>query len=90
MKPDWGLFTYLHGAGRTECYKWLDGALPSIGRRSTVDLKARFLAPLPSYKLPVIVPRELEMTQRLDAPRADGEASIPVPIAEKRAGRSLR
>jgi NTE family protein len=51
LKPDWGLFTYLHGAGRTEAYKWLDGARSSIGRRSTVDLKARFLAPLPMYTL---------------------------------------
>ena len=93
MKPDWGLFTYLHGAGRTECYKWLDGALPSIGRRSTVDLKARFLAPLPSYKLPVLAPRAPETAPRLEAPPAnDGAASQsePSPIAEKRAGRSLR
>lgn len=57
LKPDWGLFTYLHGAGRTEAYKWLDGALPSIGRRATVDLKARFLAPLPSFRLPPPSPR---------------------------------
>jgi len=44
MKPDWGLFTYLHEAGRTEAYKWADTAYADIGKRSTVDLKARFLA----------------------------------------------
>jgi NTE family protein len=53
MKPDWGLFTYLHGAGRTEAYKWLDDARASIGRQGTVDLKARFLAELPRYAIPV-------------------------------------
>jgi NTE family protein len=51
MQPDWAMFTYLHGAGRTEAYKWLDGMHSSIGRRSTVDLKARFLTPLPSFKI---------------------------------------
>ncbi len=52
MKPDWGLFTYLHGAGRTEAYKWLDGSRSRIGRQSTVDLKARFLSELPRFALP--------------------------------------
>jgi NTE family protein len=52
MKPDWGLFTYLHGAGRTEAYKWLDGTYPMLGRESSVDLKARFLTPLPAFRLP--------------------------------------
>ena len=45
MKPDWGLFTYLHGAGRTETHKWLDRHRNDIGRRETVDLAARFLDP---------------------------------------------
>ncbi len=43
MKPDWGLFTYLHGAGRTETHKWLDRHRGDIGRRESVDLVARFL-----------------------------------------------
>lgn len=43
MRPDLGLFTYLHGAGRQEAYKWFDGNGSAIGRRATVDLKARFL-----------------------------------------------
>lgn len=43
MRPDLGLFTYLHGAGRQEAYKWFDGNGSAIGRRSTVDLRARFL-----------------------------------------------
>jgi NTE family protein len=51
MKPDWAMFSYLHGAGRTEAYKWLDGMHTRIGRSSTVDLKARFLTPLPSFKI---------------------------------------
>lgn len=44
MKPDWGMFTNLRGAGRQEAHLWIDTAWPSVGRHSTVDLKARFLA----------------------------------------------
>jgi NTE family protein len=43
LKPDWGLFTYLHGAGRTQAHKWLHQNRALVGRRSSVDLKARFL-----------------------------------------------
>jgi hypothetical protein len=43
MKPDWGLFTYLHGAGRTEAHKWLDRNRRHVGKRESVDLRARFL-----------------------------------------------
>lgn len=42
-KPDWGLFTHLFGAGRTEAAKWLDAHLTQVGRRETVDLVARYL-----------------------------------------------
>ena len=59
LKPDWGLFTFLHGAGRTEAYKWLDGARPSIGRKSTVDLKSRFLTELPAT-VPLVVGPSVE------------------------------
>lgn len=45
LKPDWGLFTYLHGAGRTETHKWLDRHRADIGKRDTADLAARFLDP---------------------------------------------
>jgi hypothetical protein len=43
MKPDWGLFTYLHGAGRTEAHKWLDRNRRHVGKRESIDLRARFL-----------------------------------------------
>jgi NTE family protein len=45
MKPDWKLLTYLFSAGRDEADKWLGQHRGSIGRRSTVDLKERFLTP---------------------------------------------
>ena len=45
MKPDWQLLTYLFSAGRDEAGKWLSNHRGSIGRRSTVDLKERFLTP---------------------------------------------
>ncbi|MCB1519869.1 MAG: patatin-like phospholipase family protein [Hyphomicrobiaceae bacterium] len=41
LKADWGLFTYLHGAGRMETHKWLDRHRKDIGRRETVDLAQR-------------------------------------------------
>lgn len=42
MKPDLGLFTYLHSAGRTQAHKWIGQNLAAVGRRETVDLAARF------------------------------------------------
>lgn len=45
MKPDWSLLSYLFSAGRDEADKWLSRHRASIGRRSTVDLKERFLTP---------------------------------------------
>jgi len=44
MKPDWGMFQNLRSAGRQETHLWLDTQWRSVGRRSSVDLKARFLA----------------------------------------------
>ncbi len=52
LKPDWALFTYLHQAGRSETLKWLDGNLGNIGRRPSVDLKARFLTDTPRFAVP--------------------------------------
>ena len=43
MKPDLGLLTYLHSAGRTQTHKWLAQNLASVGKRETVDLAERFL-----------------------------------------------
>jgi NTE family protein len=43
MKPDWTLLNYLYSAGRDEAEKWLGRHRSSIGRRSSVDLKERFL-----------------------------------------------
>lgn len=44
MKADLDLLTHLFGAGRLEADKWLDMHRAAVGRRETVDLKARFLA----------------------------------------------
>jgi NTE family protein len=45
LKPDLGLFTYLHSAGRTQTHKWIGRHLNDIGKRETADLAARFQAP---------------------------------------------
>lgn len=47
MKPDWGLFTYLHGAGRTETHKWLDRHRSDVGHRETARLAERILGEPP-------------------------------------------
>ncbi len=44
MKPDWTLLNYLYNAGRDEAEKWLARHRAAVGRRSSVDLKARFLS----------------------------------------------
>lgn len=74
MKPDWDLFKYLHGAGRSETLKWLEANRASIGRRSTVDLKARFLTqPLPfTLQAPAATPA-------LEQPGAPPPAEPPSP-----------
>lgn len=43
LKPDLGLLTYLHSAGRTQTHKWIGQHLGDVGRRETVDF-ARFQA----------------------------------------------
>jgi NTE family protein len=53
MKPDWTLLNYLYRAGRDEAEKWFGRHRASVGRRSSVDLKDRFLAP----ERPVTGPR---------------------------------
>jgi len=42
LKPDLGLLTYLHGAGRSQAHKWIGQHLASVGRHETVDLALRF------------------------------------------------
>jgi len=42
LKPDLGLFTYLHSAGRTQAHKWIGRHLADVGKRETVDLARRF------------------------------------------------
>jgi NTE family protein len=42
IKPDWGVITYLHGAGRAMAEKWLGTSRASIGKAETADLKSHF------------------------------------------------
>ena len=43
VKPDWKLFSLLHDAGRSEAARWWGEHGHSVGRRGTVDLKAKYL-----------------------------------------------
>jgi NTE family protein len=69
LKPDLGLLTYLHGAGRTETHKWLLAHRAQIGRRSSVDLKAHFLGAVPNRSRGVPV-QSLSKTAALDVEAA--------------------
>lgn len=51
LKPDKKLLTYLRDAGRAEAKSWLAQHRASLGRRSTVDLRARYLEQ-PTSELP--------------------------------------
>lgn len=42
VKADKGLLRYLHNAGRAEAQKWLERDAPSVGKKSSVDLKAKY------------------------------------------------
>ena len=53
LRPDQELLSYLHNAGRSETSKWLDRNQAHIGRRATVDLKSKFLAPSVSGSTPL-------------------------------------
>jgi NTE family protein len=43
LKPDAGLFSYLHSAGRTQTHKWIANHIKDVGRRESVDFAMRFL-----------------------------------------------
>jgi hypothetical protein len=79
INPDMALLNHLHAAGRTEAEKWLAANRRSIGRRSTVNLRAHFeavRAGRPSkpavVKAPAAVPVAPVPGQKTDPPRAAG------------------
>jgi NTE family protein len=43
LNPDWGFLTYLRDRGRESAAEWLDGNYEHVGRKSSVDVRARFL-----------------------------------------------
>lgn len=62
LKPDLGLLTYLHSAGRTQAHKWIGRHLKSVGRRETVDLAQRFEGEVPGAEeepAPAAVPEQV-------------------------------
>ncbi len=66
MRPDRGLLMMLHKAGRDEAHRWIERNLASIGRRSTVDLGARFLGPLQPLS-------GIETTDEIDRQQSEAE-----------------
>jgi NTE family protein len=46
IKPDWGVITFLHGAGRVLAEKWLETSRSAIGKHETVDLGGYFFPDL--------------------------------------------
>lgn len=53
LRPDRELLAFLHNAGRSETHKWLDRNLRHVGRRASVDLKAKFRDPANLEPVPV-------------------------------------
>jgi NTE family protein len=51
VKPDQGMLAYLFKAGQGEAARWIERCRADIGRRSSVDLRARYFSP-PSAELP--------------------------------------
>ena len=89
MKPDWDLFKYLHGAGRSETLKWLEANHSNIGRHATVDLKARFLTQPTRFK-PQGLP-EAAVQPTLGQPSPNPPADLPsAPIREAPDGHTPR
>ncbi|MBX9925947.1 MAG: hypothetical protein K2Y05_06285, partial [Hyphomicrobiaceae bacterium] len=80
LKPDWGLFQNLRSAGRQETHLWLDTQLPSVGRRATVDLNARFLAE-PTQAMRTV--REPSASEQPSATSAEKNPSSEVPNTER-------
>lgn len=66
IKPDWGVITYLHGAGRTAADEWLKSHRGAIGKSETVDLVRHFFSPQVSggASLPVTSQRAGEAAPR--------------------------
>jgi NTE family protein len=65
MRPERALLTYLHNAGREEARRWLARAKADVGKRSSIDLAARILAPLQSLAPePTDDPRPAETAAR--------------------------
>jgi len=71
MRPERALLTYLHNAGRGEARRWLARAKGDIGRRSSVDLGARLLAPLRS-----VTPEPAEPSAPEDASIVEREVRL--------------
>ena len=43
VQPDWGVLSYLHGAGRSEAGKWIEKHLRDVGKRESVSFHKRYL-----------------------------------------------
>lgn len=73
LKPDWGVITYLHGAGRAEADKWMATARPLVGKAETIDLQNHFFPTAPGFeKMPTIVRTPVAAPKRLVAAKRAG------------------
>lgn len=70
MRPDRGLFSYLHGSARTETHKWLARHASDIGRRASVTL--------PDLLKPSARPL-VERTAEADSPISDAHERLGEP-----------
>ena len=73
--PDVELLNYLHSAGAREAAIWLERHKAAVGRRSTIDLRARYLTDEPGPFDPAVAD---QAEAELDKP----QTSVPVDSAD--------
>ncbi len=90
IHPDIQLLNHLHAAGRTEAEKWLAANRSSIGRRSSVNLRAHFEAVRAGRPKPQDLvdsapasPDTSTMTGALDLPKVPPRAAQPADDASR-------
>ncbi len=86
IHPDMELLNHLHAAGRGEAEKWLATNRSSIGKRSTVDLRAHFQSVRAGRRLKpkdAVEPGEASPLDAKAAAKSSPLASVPPPPAAK-------
>lgn len=84
VQPDWGVLTYLHTSGRSEAGKWIEKHLADVGRRTSVNLRRRYLEPPPaSIAADAADKSDAAAPVAPDAPQKDATEQAPAAVARR-------